>query len=91
VGRPGARASGDRGSSPQRRRDALAVILDRAQARGDLPLHLARGTIPDVVFGVIWYRPLATREPLDDRLAGEIAGALTGRIDHGERDRVRRQ
>jgi hypothetical protein len=49
------------------------------------------GYHPDVVFGVIWYRLLATREPLDDRLAGEIAGALTGRIDHGERDRVRRQ
>jgi hypothetical protein len=30
------------------------------------------------VFGVIWYRLLATREPFDDRLADEPAGALTG-------------
>jgi hypothetical protein len=34
---------------------------------------------------------LATQEPLDGRLAGEIADALSRRIDHGERDRVRRQ
>lgn len=52
---------------------------------------MARGTIPDVVFVVIWYRLLATREPLDDRLAGEIADTLSRRIAHGERDRVRRQ
>jgi AcrR family transcriptional regulator len=75
----------------QHRRDALAVILDRAHARGDLPPNLARGTITDVVFGVIWYRLLATKVPLDDRLASEIADALTGRIDHGQSDRVRRQ
>ncbi|MGI8446638.1 MAG: hypothetical protein ACR2MP_05530 [Streptosporangiaceae bacterium] len=43
------------------------------------------------MFGVIWSRLPATKEPLDDRLASEIADTLTGRIDHGQRDRVRRQ
>jgi hypothetical protein len=66
----------------QRRRDALAVILDRAQARGDLPLQLARDTVADVVFGVIWYRLLASREPLGDRLAGEIASTLAAPGSH---------
>ena len=65
-----------RASFLQRRRDALAVIVDRAQARGDLPLKLTRDTVADVVFGVIWYRLLASREPLGDRLASEIAGTL---------------
>ena len=62
----------------QRRRDALAVIVARARARGDLPAGPATGAIADIVFGVIWYRLLATREPFDDRLADEIVGALTG-------------
>jgi AcrR family transcriptional regulator len=61
-----------------RRRDALAVILDRAQARGELPPHLPPGTIADIVFGVIWYRLLATRQQLDDQLAAELVATLTG-------------
>jgi AcrR family transcriptional regulator len=71
-----------RASFLQRRRDALAVLLDRAQARGDLPLQLARDTVADVVFGVIWYRLLASREPLGDRLAGEIASTLAAPGSH---------
>jgi hypothetical protein len=34
---------------------------------------------PSVVFGVIWYRVLATREPLDDRLADELVTLLAGK------------
>jgi hypothetical protein len=60
----------------QRRRDALGIILDRAQARGDLPPHLAPGTVADIVFGVIWYRLLATHQPLDDRLVDELVATL---------------
>ena len=60
----------------QRRRDALAVILDRAQARGELPAGVSPGTLTDIVFGVLWYRMLATRQPLDDRLADELAAVL---------------
>jgi len=30
------------------------------------------------VFGVIWYRMLATREPLDDALTDDLLHTLTG-------------
>ncbi len=60
----------------QRRRDALAVILDRAQARGELPAGVSPGALTDIVFGVLWYRMLATRQPLDDRLADELVAVL---------------
>jgi AcrR family transcriptional regulator len=59
-----------------RRRAALAVILDRAAARGELPPGVEPGTIADVVFGVIWYRMLATGEPFGDRLADELTRLL---------------
>ena len=62
----------------QRRRDAFAVILDRAQARGELPPGVSAGTIADIVFGVIWYRMLATRQALDNKLADELTTALAG-------------
>lgn len=62
----------------QRRRDALAVILDRAQARGDLPPRIPPGTVCDIVFGAIWYRLLATHQPLDKRLVEELVSALAG-------------
>jgi AcrR family transcriptional regulator len=60
----------------QRRRDALAVILDRAQARGDLRPGISPGTVCDIVFGTLWYRLLATRQPLDKRLIEELVSAL---------------
>jgi AcrR family transcriptional regulator len=62
----------------QRRRDALGVITGRAQARGDLPPGLSPCTVADIVFGVIWYRVLATREPPDSGLAEELVTALAG-------------
>lgn len=65
-----------RDSFLQRRRDALATILDRAQARGDLPPGLSPGTATDIVFGVIWYRLLATGQPLDNRLVDELVATL---------------
>jgi AcrR family transcriptional regulator len=60
------------------RRDALQRIVDRARARGDLPGHLSPDTVADIVFGVIWYRVLATSRPMDDRLVDELVLALTG-------------
>ncbi|PWU50457.1 TetR family transcriptional regulator [Micromonospora globispora] len=67
-----------RNSFLQRRRDALAIIVDRAQERGDLPAVPSPGTIADIVFGTLWYRVLATRQPPDDRLADELVTILGG-------------
>lgn len=61
----------------QRRRDALGIILDRAQERGDLPPVPSPGTVADIVFGVIWYRILATRERFDQALVDELVTTLT--------------
>lgn len=62
----------------QRRRHALAIIVDRAKQRGDLPTMPGPGTVADIVFGVIWYRLLATRQPVDDRLIDELVTTLAG-------------
>jgi AcrR family transcriptional regulator len=67
-----------RASFLQRRRDALGIILDRARARGDLPPGLTSGTVADIVFGVIWYRLLATRQPVDQQLVNELVATLAG-------------
>lgn len=61
----------------RRRREALGVILDRARTRGDLPAAPPPGTVADIVFGTLWYRLLATREPLDEALIGDLVGVLT--------------
>jgi AcrR family transcriptional regulator len=61
----------------ERRRQALAVITDRARERGDLPARPGPGTVADIVFGTIWYRILATRQPLDSALADDLVDLLT--------------
>jgi AcrR family transcriptional regulator len=60
----------------ERRREALAVIVTRARERGDLPAHPAAGTVADIVFGTIWYRTLATRQPLDADLVDDLVDLL---------------
>jgi AcrR family transcriptional regulator len=62
----------------QRRRDALAVIVDRARERGDLPPHPTKEVVLDIVFGVIWYRVLASRRRLDKALVDDLVGVLAG-------------
>jgi hypothetical protein len=34
--------------------------------------------VADIVFGVIWYRMLATRRPLDGKLVDELVSTLAG-------------
>ena len=55
-----------------RRRDALRVVLDR----GELPPGTSADTVADIVFGVMWYRLLATDRPLDEELADELTTIL---------------
>uniref|UniRef100_A0AAU2VZ92 TetR/AcrR family transcriptional regulator n=1 Tax=Streptomyces sp. NBC_00008 TaxID=2903610 RepID=A0AAU2VZ92_9ACTN len=66
-----------RSSFLQRRRDALQVLLDRARARGDLPPRPAASTVPDLVFGILWYRLLTTRQPMGDDLVEDLTATLT--------------
>ena len=61
-----------------RRRDALGQIVDRARERGELPAGVGSGTVIDVVFGTLWYRLLATREPIGRDLAEELVALLAG-------------
>jgi AcrR family transcriptional regulator len=49
-----------------KRRSALEGIVERAARRGDKPPHLTPGLAADLVFGLIWYRVLATERLLDD-------------------------
>jgi len=63
----------------RRRRDALGVLVDRALARGDLPPVPRPATVADLVFGLIWYRVLATRDPIDDTQIDELVALLAHR------------
>ena len=49
-----------------KRRTALESIVERAALRGDKPATLTPGLAADLVFGLIWYRVLATEHLLDD-------------------------
>jgi len=60
----------------RRRRDALGVLVDRALARGDLPPVPRAGTVADLIFGLIWYRVLATRDPIDEAQIDELVTLL---------------
>jgi len=66
-----------RASFLKRRREALAIITDRARQRGDLPDRPDPDTVADIVFGTIWYRILATRQPFDAHLADDLIAILT--------------
>lgn len=61
------------------RRSAFGQIMDRAGARGDLPGETDRELAAAVVFGVIWYRMLATSQPLGEADAVALASLLAGR------------
>lgn len=59
------------------RRDELAMILDRARARGEI-LHAV--TTIDQAFGLLWYRVIFAHEPLDRQAADNLAAALTAQL-----------
>jgi AcrR family transcriptional regulator len=65
----------------ERRRDALAIITQRARERGDLPARPEPGVAADIVFGTIWYRILATRQALDADLVNTLVGLLAPSSD----------
>jgi AcrR family transcriptional regulator len=60
----------------ERRRAAVATLVERARRRGDLPAMLTAGFAADVVFGVLWYRLLAVPQPFDRRLTNRLVALL---------------
>lgn len=60
-----------------KRRAALETIVERAAARGDKPDLLTATIVADVVFGLIWYRILATERLLDEDDIAAIHDLLT--------------
>ncbi|MFF4343805.1 TetR/AcrR family transcriptional regulator [Kitasatospora sp. NPDC001540] len=58
------------------RREALGTLLARAHAADALAPQLTPATAVDLAFGLLWYRLLATREPLDERLAALLTRTL---------------
>lgn len=62
------------------RRDELTQILDRARARGQLPVLKQPGAVVDQVFGLLWYRMVFAHEPLDAQAAVDLAAALTTQL-----------
>lgn len=60
-----------------KRRAALETIVERAAARGDKPDRLTGAFVADVVFGLIWYRILATERLLDEDDIAAIEQLLT--------------
>jgi AcrR family transcriptional regulator len=61
------------------RRDALGAVVEHARTRGDLPASPPPETVIDIVFGTLWYRILATRRDVDQRLIEELIALLTRR------------
>nr|WP_255519120.1 TetR-like C-terminal domain-containing protein [Kitasatospora sp. SID7827] len=58
------------------RREALGTLLDRAHAAGALAPHLTPAAAVDLAFGLLWYRLLATGDPLDEPLAALLTRTL---------------
>ncbi|OJZ75471.1 hypothetical protein BRW65_02635 [Mycobacterium paraffinicum] len=65
------------------RRNELAIILDRALARGEIG-HPA--TVIDQAFGMIWYRMIFAHAPLDEQAADDLATALTAQLRTNRED-----
>jgi AcrR family transcriptional regulator len=60
-----------------KRRAAVETLVSRASERGDKPGYLSAGLCADLVFGLIWYRVLATEAALTDQDIAAIQRLLT--------------
>lgn len=65
------------------RRDALARVLDRARARGQISSRTRFDSLVDQAFGLLWYRLIFAHNSLDDRAADEVAAALAAQATEG--------
>ena len=50
-----------------KRRGAIDILVSRAARRGDKPAHLSADLCADLIFGLIWYRVLATEPVITDQ------------------------
>jgi AcrR family transcriptional regulator len=62
------------------RRDALAQILDRARALGQIPSVERLDNVVDQAFGFLWYRMIFAHQPLDEHAADDLAAALVTQL-----------
>lgn len=67
-----------------RRRAAVATLVDRARRRGDLPPGLTEGFAADVLFGVLWYRLVVVPQPFDAELGSRLVALLGGGTEKSE-------
>jgi AcrR family transcriptional regulator len=58
------------------RRAVLRSLLARGQASGDLSPAADLDMLADIMFGVLWYRALISREPLDTAAADRLTACL---------------
>jgi AcrR family transcriptional regulator len=58
------------------RRATLGSLLARGQAAGHLSPAADLDMLSDIMFGVLWYRALISREPLDADAAERMTGCL---------------
>jgi AcrR family transcriptional regulator len=59
------------------RRAALAILLDRAVARGELSDQATASMLLDLVFGSLWYRLVFATGPLDQAWADALTNTIT--------------
>lgn len=69
-----------RASFLDKRRDFLNLIINRGIERGDFPRSLSPAVVLDIVFGVIWYRMLTGRGPLDRRMVNDLTTVLARNV-----------
>lgn len=66
-----------------RRRAALRSLLERGRASGDLSADANLGLLIDVAYGVLWYRLLVGRAPLDADAARDLSTHLMAAAGRG--------